>query len=124
MPTMKIYTRAGDKGETKLGGEMLPKNGPSFIALGDLDELTCNIGAYAYNITDVIPLAKSQALQNLIYTAAAVIGDPAYHITEFPKQATLDLENEIDKMTSELPPLQNFILPGGPNGIGAMHLAR
>ena len=126
----KVYTRTGDDGTTALGtGARVPKNCLRIEAYGTVDELNCQIGVVlaASPITELVePLRR---LQNELLQLGADLCIPEadknkrlgpqieqHHITV--------LEQLIDSLNQSLPPLQNFILPGGSAAAAALHVAR
>jgi cob(I)alamin adenosyltransferase len=132
----KIYTKSGDRGETSLnGGERVKKNHLRLEAYGEIDELNSALGV-------VIAVAKQEpsaaavvALLGPVQEELLVIGshlatpyDPAKGLPDslppFNSTAVERLEHQIDELQAKLPPLRNFILPGG-SLVGAhLHLAR
>ena len=125
---MKIYTKTGDKGETGLvGGSRISKNSDRIRAIGDVDELNAAIGvARAENVP--ILLAETLAwLQSALFDLGAEIASPPGSKINFAiltNEAAEKLEQDIDKQTANLPPLKNFILPGGSKLAAQLHLAR
>ena len=125
----KIYTKGGDKGETSLlGGTRVAKSHERVEAYGNLDELNSCIGLIRDQDIDAHYreiLVRVQ--ENLFIAEALVARDPDAHTRELPvldeAEITL-LEEEIDKMNEELPPLNNFILPGGHPVVSYCHIAR
>lgn len=129
---MKIYTKAGDTGETGLfGGERVPKDHPRVIVYGDVDELNSCLGA----ALALPPAEWEQALLTGIQRDLLTIGaelsstDRAKVAKALPgppigaEQVTA-LERAIDRLDATLPPLKNFILPGGTPKAAALHVAR
>ncbi|MFP5501912.1 MAG: cob(I)yrinic acid a,c-diamide adenosyltransferase [Candidatus Sericytochromatia bacterium] len=128
---MKIYTKTGDKGETSLyKGGRVPKDAPRLEAYGTLDELNSVLG----QALSALPEGEWQAalvtevhkVQKDLFSVGAMLATrgealPAWHIVE--ADVTL-LEEAIDRMETELPPLTTFILPGGHPVGAALHLAR
>ena len=126
----KVYTKTGDDGTTGLGsGQRVPKDSPRIEAYGTVDELNSQIGtALAAGLNDAIApeLAK---IQNELFHLGSdlcileedkvrlpVPGIGARHVEA--------LEKLMDRLCDELPPLDNFILPGGSRGAAALHVAR
>jgi len=113
----KIYTRTGDAGTTTLvSGKRVSKDDVRVEAYGTIDELNSNLGLLAHNtkldyqdITAILRKAQNKLFNIGAYlandTATAVQGLTADDITE--------LEDKMDEMSAELPPMQGFILPGG-----------
>ena len=126
---MKIYTKFGDSGETALyGGTRFGKDAPQFEAIGSVDELNAYIG-YAQTLIDAPDLFKLLSrVQNHLFAVGADLATPATH----PKSAemrisgdfTPEMEAAIDTFSEELPPLKNFILPGGCAAGAILHIAR
>lgn len=110
---MKIYTRTGDRGTTSIvGGERLPKSHPRIEAYGTIDELNSWIGLL---IADSECPAESRSLMTDIQSrlfdiGGRLAGTPSAGITP---EDVLRLERDIDAMDAQLPPLTQFLLPGG-----------
>jgi cob(I)alamin adenosyltransferase len=124
---MKIYTRTGDDGSTSLfSGERVSKSSLRLEACGTLDELNCAIGA-ARAASPAAPaenyLATTQCHLFSLGADLATSGKRQRAARINPIEITW-LETEIDRMASELPPLHNFILPGGSAAAAQIHLAR
>lgn len=128
---MKIYTKTGDKGETSLyKGGRVPKDAPRLEAYGTLDELNSVLGQALAVLPDgewqAALVSELQKVQKDLFSVGAMLATrgealPAWHIVE--ADVTL-LEEAIDRMETELPPLTTFILPGGHPVGAALHLAR
>ena len=133
---MKIYTKTGDKGTTALfGGTRVPKHHIRIESYGTVDELNSHIGLVRDQ--DINKHYKSilVLIQNKLFTVGAILAtDPEKAVLKsgkarlnIPKISTEDielLENEIDAMNSELPPMTNFVLPGGHQTVSFCHIAR
>ena len=126
---MKIYTKFGDSGETALyGGTRVGKDEPRIEAIGTVDELNAYIG-YAQTFINDADISDLMAqIQNHLFAVGADLATPATHTkaTEFriPADFTTVMETEIDTLSEELPPLTNFILPGGCAAGAILHIAR
>ena len=126
---MKIYTKFGDTGETALyGGARVGKDAPRIEAIGTVDELNAYIG-YAQTLVEDTDLSDLMAqIQNHLFAVGADLATPATHTkaTEFriPADFTTTMETAIDTLSEELPPLTNFILPGGCAAGAILHIAR
>ena len=124
----KIYTKTGDKGETSLfGGARVPKSHIRVETYGTVDELNSYIGL----LTDLVDTPQYKAvlkeIQDRLFTIGAVLAsDPSKDMmTPDVKPSDIQLlENEIDTMETELPPLKNFILPGGHSSVSFCNIAR
>lgn len=119
----KIYTRKGDEGYTHLGERAISKDELLVEAVGDIDELNAITGL-------IIALLKQQ--HDIIDCLAAVqhrlfdIGGEL-HLPEHKKitpQHIEALEKQIDHWNAALPPLKEFILPGGNQTAATCHIAR
>lgn len=110
---MKIYTCTGDSGQTSIvGGERLRKDAPRIEAYGTVDELNSFLGLLVSD-SDITDLSKSLLLKiqnNLFNIGAFLAGVKAPGVSE---KDVREIEQDIDRMDAELPPLRNFVLPGG-----------
>ncbi len=125
---LKIYTKTGDAGQTALfGGRRLPKNHHRIEAYGTVDELNSNMGMLRDLTTDAYFSDLLKTIQDRLFRMGAnLASDPEKHFTPPDIQpADIELlEQEIDKMEETLPPLKNFILPGGHPAVSQSHIAR
>jgi len=134
---MKIYTKAGDAGETGLfGGERIAKDNARVEAYGAVDELNCALGmARAALASDSALHAQDvllTRLQSELFDLGAELATPpqrletrlASRIPLASDERVAALEREIDRMEAELEPLKTFILPAGTPAAAALHLAR
>ena len=120
----KIYTRSGDAGLTGLAnGERVPKSDARIEAFGTVDETNSAIGLV---LSDTgLPTAVADSLsriQDELFDVGAELALPGY--TTIGPEYVLRLESELDDLNSALPPLKEFILPGGGPAAAACHLAR
>jgi cob(I)alamin adenosyltransferase len=125
---MKIYTGRGDKGETSLfSGEQVDKDSPRVAAYGSLDELNSILGvAQAFCLNQKVRETVG-SLQNELFTAGtdlATRNTGKRKINRIQKKNWRQLEARIDLLQESLPPLRDFILPGGISGAALIHLAR
>ena len=118
----RIYTRTGDDGTTGLAdGSRLPKDSPRVASMGDLDELNANLGVVLANpIPDAIRETLVDA-QHALFDIGAELAMPAASIVDDARVEAL--EAALDALNADLPPLKEFILPGGA-GAGVAHVAR
>jgi len=120
----KIYTRTGDDGKTSLGAKKrIAKNHARIEALGTLDELNSAIGMILAHepAHDHIRKELISIQQNLFNLGGELC--PPHHIVITEDQVT-HLENILDQWNETLPPLTEFILPGGNLTSASCHLAR
>lgn len=125
---MKIYTKTGDEGETSLfGGQRVPKTDLRIDAYGTVDELNSCIGlARSHDPEKTIDAALHQ-IQNDLFILGADFATPADRESKIERIDTVHitrLEEYIDHYQELLPPLKNFILPGGTPAASALHIAR
>ncbi|MBB4823141.1 cob(I)alamin adenosyltransferase [Sporosarcina luteola] len=125
---MKIYTRTGDKGQTSLIGGRVDKDSLRVEAYGTIDELNSFIGKAmteldAASCKDL--LEDLEAIQNELFDGggdlANVMKERHYKLSDEPIQV---LEERIDALMEEAPPLEKFILPGGSPAAATLHIAR
>jgi cob(I)alamin adenosyltransferase len=119
----KIYTRTGDAGTTGLGdGSRVPKDSLRIHALGDVDELNSVIGLL---LCEDLPTSAREALtgvQHDLFDLGGELCIPGFNnVTEVQVKR---LEDVLDGYNAELPPLKDFILPGGAKSAAVAHLAR
>lgn len=123
----KLYTKTGDKGETSLfGGKRVSKDNQRVCACGDVDELNASLGVVR-SLTDEVSVDKMlEQIQRQLFVLGADLASPK-EIADVPRVTEEDvtrLERFIDSLEGELPPLRNFLLPGGHAVAAHLHLAR
>jgi len=120
----KIYTRTGDDGTTGLGdGSRVPKDGPRVEAYGCVDECNSAIGvvlAVTGLPADIRELLTG--VQHELFDLSGELCIPGHRAIEAGQ--VLALEQALDRFNERLPPLKEFILPGGGTAAAACHLAR
>lgn len=125
---MKIYTKKGDAGETSLfGGTKTRKSNIRISAYGTVDELNSTIGmVLSYSISKQGETILSQ-VQNDLFVVGATLATPdpqKSRIDQVSHSEIENLEQWIDTLEEELPPLKSFILPGGAGAGSTLHFAR
>jgi cob(I)alamin adenosyltransferase len=121
---MRIYTRGGDRGETSLiGGRRVRKNAPRVEACGTVDELNAAIGWARSKGQPPDVDAVLAGVQRDLFDLGADLATPSGGGRIGPRHVAR-LEAAIDGFDARLPPLRNFILPGGARPAAALHLAR
>jgi cob(I)alamin adenosyltransferase len=120
----KIYTRTGDDGTTGLGdGSRIEKDHPRMTAMGSVDELNSVIGMLIAELPSDDALRQPlSAIQHNLFNLGGELSIPGYVMVK-PEHIT-ELENILDELNEPLPPLKNFILPGGSRSAATCHLAR
>ena len=133
---MKIYTKTGDKGTTALyGGTRVKKYNVRIDSYGTVDELNSYIGLINDQQIDVYIKKVLLKIQNELFTLGAMLATPPeketlksgkerLNIPKIDDDSILYLEQEIDKMDTELPQMTHFILPGGHQTVSFCHIAR
>jgi cob(I)alamin adenosyltransferase len=125
---VKIYTKAGDAGITGLlGSRRVPKDDLRIEAYGTVDELNAALGVARASGPDAGSDQLLHRLQEELFVVGSALADPdpegPFH-TAITLEHAERLEAEIDRLEAELPPLRNFILPGGVPAAAQVHLAR
>ncbi|NLC60974.1 MAG: cob(I)yrinic acid a,c-diamide adenosyltransferase [Gammaproteobacteria bacterium] len=119
----RIYTRTGDDGSTGLGdGTRVGKDSARVEAYGTVDEANCTIGlVQACTLPDEVREVLTQ-VQHHLFDLGGELCVPGH---EAIQDAHIDgLEAQLDRFNGQLPPLKEFILPGGGEAASRCHLAR
>jgi cob(I)alamin adenosyltransferase len=118
-----IYTRTGDDGTTGLAdGSRVAKASARVEAYGTVDELNATLGLI---LAAAIPSPVHETLtriQHELFNLGGELATPG--ATVMTAAVVTRLEQELDTFNATLPPLQEFILPGGGSAAAACHLAR
>lgn len=126
---MKIYTKTGDKGMTKLvGSSTVAKDSDRVESYGTIDELNSWVGY----IISQLPQENQgiqeelEALQHLLFDAGTDLSTPieAQRPFKLQKESVHWLEQRIDFYTAQSPDIDRFILPGGTSAASMVHVAR
>ena len=126
---MRIYTKTGDKGMTKLvGNSTVAKDSDRVESYGTIDELNSWVGY----IISQLPLENQEikeeleALQHLLFDAGTDLSTPieAQRPFKLQKESVHWLEQRIDFYTAQSPDIDRFILPGGTPAASMVHVAR
>jgi cob(I)alamin adenosyltransferase len=126
---MKIYTKRGDGGRTSLfGGKEASKHDVRLHAVGTIDELNALIGVTLTEPDLPNPVREHlQEIQNLLFRIGADLATPPDQKGNIRRTIAADattLETWIDTLSESLPPLTQFILPGGTRSAALLHQAR
>ena len=120
----KIYTRTGDDGTTGLGsGERVAKDCPRVEAYGTVDELNACLGLVL--ATPGLPTLIRNSLteiQHRLFDLGGELAVPGRDVILASDSS--GLEQLLDALNADLPPLKDFVLPGGTPGAAVCHLAR
>jgi cob(I)alamin adenosyltransferase len=124
----RIYTRAGDAGETSLGdGTRVSKTDPRIEAYGTVDELNALIG---FVLATAVPdefRAWLEAIQNDLFDVGADLSVPMENERDrlrVEQGQVARLEELCDLVNARLEPLKSFVLPGGNEAAARLHVAR
>jgi cob(I)alamin adenosyltransferase len=139
----RVYTRHGDRGETRLvGGQPVPKDDARIEAYGTVDELNAFVGVARQSLLDDLRNAPSPAaaarlaalgdtlarVQHELFNLGSILATLAEDV--HPKQPRVTaaevaaLEADMDQRQEELAPLRSFVLPGGCRLNADLHVAR
>src|SRR5580700_7594486 len=127
----RIYTKTGDQGQTHLaGGQRVSKDSLRIECYGTVDELNAFAGMAVVSSAETIPelAAILRRVQHELFNLVSILATKPEDV--HPKQARIttaeieQLEQEIDAMNEDLPPLRSFVLPGGTRLNAELHVAR
>ena len=126
----KIYTKQGDSGSTRLGGgQKVDKNAPRIEAFGTVDELSSHLGVAIASGLDAELVTELTRIQNELFHLGSDLcileaDKEKLPVPQIEPRHVEALEALLDRMTAEVGPLENFILPGGSIGAAHLHVAR
>jgi cob(I)alamin adenosyltransferase len=120
----RIVTRTGDDGSTGLGdGTRVRKDAARIDALGSVDELNCTLGVLLSNeLHDETAAACLTEVQHDLFDLGGEIAIPGTIAVDDERVAWL--ESQLEEFNRGLPPLKEFVLPGGGTAASASHIAR
>ncbi len=127
----RIYTKAGDQGQTHLaGGQRVAKDSPRIECYGTVDELNAFVGMAAVSANENVPALAPvlRRVQHELFNLGSILATRPEDV--HPKQARVtateisQLEQEIDRANAELAPLRSFVLPGGTRLNAELHQCR
>jgi cob(I)alamin adenosyltransferase len=130
---IKIYTKTGDTGETSLfTGERVKKSSLRVQAYGAVDELNSWLGLLCSTVIEKDIQSLFTQIQNELFDLGADLATPAQkaknkrqkEVPRISEKQIHQLEKWIDQYQEELPPLKNFILPGGAVTAAYIHITR
>ena len=127
---MRVYTKTGDDGTSGLiGGTRVEKFDLRLETYGTVDELNSWIGLIRSQAIDSASRELLISVQNRLFVIGARLATDLSR-TDLSARLPLEqeditrLENEMDRLLDQLPPMDRFVLPGGSNAISYCHLAR
>jgi len=127
----RIYTKAGDQGQTHLaGGQRVAKDSLRIECYGTVDELNAFVGMAGVSAAESAPQLASilRRVQHELFNLGSILATQPQDV--HPKQARItsaeivQLEQEIDRMNADLAPLRSFVLPGGSRLNTELHACR
>jgi cob(I)alamin adenosyltransferase len=120
----RIVTRTGDDGSTGLGdGTRVRKDTARIEALGSVDELNCTVGVLLSNeLPDDSAAACLTEVQHDLFDLGGELAIPG--TTAIDEQRVAWLDSQLEVFNHSLPPLKEFVLPGGGTAASASHIAR
>jgi cob(I)alamin adenosyltransferase len=126
----RVYTRSGDDGTTGLGGgQRVAKDSLRIAAYGTVDELNSHIGvAVAAGVNEMLRDTLASIQNELFHLGSDLCileEDKAkMPVPRIEERHVLALETLMDRLSEELSPLENFVLPGGTAAAAQLHVAR
>lgn len=126
---MKIYTRTGDRGMTRInGGERVAKTSQRIETNGAIDELNAILGIVRVNCNDATIDKDLYAIQRNLMVVMSIIATPSIRRKDNPRRlsdsSVEELENKIDNLEVDEDTCHCFVLPGGTVVSSFLHLAR
>jgi len=119
----KIYTKTGDNGTTGLSdGSRVAKSHARIAAIGDVDELNSVLGIVLTQELDNDVQNILTNIQHHLFNFGGELSLPGYELIK--QQHVIYIENQTDRLNKDLPPLKDFILPGGSPAASFTHQAR
>jgi cob(I)alamin adenosyltransferase len=123
----KVVTKTGDQGQTGLvGGERTSKGSARVCAYGDVDELNSFLGWAASSLEgDAQAREILENIQHTLFTVGCDLAAPyPVAVPRVEEGHITDLEDVMEGLMEELPPLEEFILPGGGTAGSLLHVSR
>ncbi len=135
MRITRVYTRTGDRGTTRLvGGDEVRKDDPRVEAYGTVDELNAVLGVVRCELSELPPEARARLdellgrIQDELFNVGTDLATPEAARWEGMHRVgdaeVTALEADLDALNDELPPLTEFVLPGGGRAGAHLHQAR
>ena len=119
----KIVTRTGDAGTTGLGdGKRVAKDSARIEAIGTVDELNSALGVLLAEPLPEVVAASLVEVQHDLFDLGGELSIPGYEAMR--EAQVLRLEDAVERFNADLPPLKEFILPGGTRAASLAHVAR
>lgn len=127
----RIYTKAGDQGQTSLaGGQRIPKDARRIECYGTVDELNAFTGMACVSAQETLPSLATilKRVQHELFNLGSILATRPENVHPRQPRVTAaevqQLELEIDEMNAHLPALRSFVLPGGSRLNTELHACR
>ena len=122
----RVVTKTGDRGETALiGGARSLKSSLRVQSYGEVDELNSWLGLAVHHLQDRQLKTALEHIQHRLFTVGADLAAPfPVAVPRVTEEHVRELENAMEGFMDELPPLEEFVLPGGGAAGSTLHLAR
>ena len=125
MRITKVTTKVGDKGTTMLGdGTKVSKSDLRICCIGEVDELNSFIGHAKVATSDADLVRELNTVQNNLLNLGGELSIPGRNLELLKEGLISHMEISIEAMNQKLPPLKDFILPGGDEFSARLHIAR
>ena len=125
MRITKVITKTGDNGTTALGdGTKVSKSDLRVCCIGEVDELNSFIGHAKIVVSDEKLVNELIEIQNNLLNLGGELSIPNNKLELLKEESIIRMENIVEKMNLQLPPLKEFILPGGDELSARLHIAR
>lgn len=125
MRITKVTTKIGDKGTTSLGdGTKVSKSDLRICCIGEVDELNSIIGHAKIAISGDNLVKELIKIQNNLLNLGGELSIPDKNLELLQEESISQMETSIEDMNQKLPPLKDFILPGGDEFSARLHIAR
>lgn len=130
MKKSSVYTRTGDQGLTGLvGGTRITKSDPRIHLYGEVDELNSTVGVAISFLASDFDKAFLLKIQSVLFDIGSNLACEKekrgqFKLPQISVALITEMESEIDKLDSNLPPLKHFVLPGGSKDAAFFHIAR
>jgi cob(I)alamin adenosyltransferase len=125
MRITKVITKTGDNGTTALGdGTKVSKSDLRVCCIGEVDELNSFIGHAKIVVSDEKLVNELIEIQNNLLNLGGELSIPNNNLELLKEESIIRMENIVEKMNLQLPPLKEFILPGGDEFSARLHIVR
>jgi len=118
-----IVTRTGDDGTTGLAnGRRVEKHDPRIASIGEVDELNSQLGVLLTHVLDAATRGLLTEIQQNLFNLGAELAWPEQSV--LTRDAVVALDDQVARLNARLPPLKEFVLPGGTPAAAQAHICR